>query len=50
MKRSNYPHGFWFIYLKMKTQNFGESMCDETKLKVLKWITKEFQKKKLINK
>ena len=26
------------IYNKMKRKDFGESMCNETKLKVLNWV------------
>ena len=29
------------IFEKMKVKDFGESMCDETKLKVLRWIMKQ---------
>jgi len=29
------------IFEKMKAEDFGESMCDETKLKVLKWTMKQ---------
>lgn len=29
------------IYEKMKRRNFGESMCDETKLKILNYIDRQ---------
>lgn len=34
------------IYLKMKRKDFGESMCDETKLKVLNWILEQVYEKR----
>ena len=33
------------IFQKMKKKDFGESMCDDTKLKVLQWIIKELKPK-----
>lgn len=43
-----YPLGFWSVYTEMQKQNFEESMCDETKLKVLCWVTAEFTKRGII--
>ncbi len=31
------------IYEKMKCKNFGESMCNETKLKVLNFIERQIR-------
>ena len=31
------------IYEKMKRRNFGESMCNETKLKVLNFIERQIR-------
>ena len=33
------------IFQKMKKKDFGESMCNDTKLNVLKWILKELKPK-----
>ena len=33
------------IYNKMKRKDFGESMCDETKLKVLNWVLEQVYEK-----
>jgi hypothetical protein len=32
------------IFEKMKSKDFGESMCDETKLNILKWTIKQLRK------
>ena len=32
------------IFEKMKAKDFGESMCNETKLNVLKWTMKQLRK------
>ena len=32
------------IFEKIKAKDFGESMCDETKLKILKWCDKQLHK------
>ena len=34
------------IYNKMKHKDFGESMCDETKLKVLNWVLEQVYEKR----
>ena len=34
------------IYNKMKRKDFGESMCDETKLKVLNWVLEQVYEKR----
>ena len=31
------------IYNKMESKDFGESMCNETKLKVLRWIIQQLK-------
>ena len=31
------------IFKKMKAKDFGESMCNETKLNVLKWTMKQLR-------
>ena len=32
------------VFEKMKEKDFGESMCNETKLRVLKWCDKQLHK------
>jgi len=32
------------IFEKMKAKDFGESMCNETKLKVIRWTTQQLLK------
>jgi len=32
------------VFEKMKAKDFGESMCNETKLRVLKWCEKQLHK------
>jgi len=32
------------IFEKMKAKDFGESMCNETKLNVLKWMMQQLRK------
>jgi hypothetical protein len=34
------------IFEKMKFKNFGESLCNETKYKILSWIIKQMTTKK----
>lgn len=34
------------IYNKMKLKDFGESMCDETKLNVLNWVLEQVYEKR----
>ena len=34
------------IYKKMIRKDFGESMCDETKLKVLNWVLDQVYEKR----
>lgn len=34
------------IYNKMKLKDFGESMCNETKLKVLNWVLEQVYEKR----
>ena len=34
------------MYKKMKRKDFGESMCDETKLKVLIWVLEQVYEKR----
>ena len=36
------------IFEKMKAKDFGESMCNETKLNVLKWTMKQLRKHDVI--
>ena len=36
------------IFEKMKAKNFGESMCNETKLNVLKWTIQQLRKHDVI--
>lgn len=31
------------IYNKMESKDFGESMCNETKLKVLRWVIQQLK-------
>lgn len=37
------------IFEKMKAKDFGESMCNETKLNVLKWTMKQLCKHDVIS-
>ena len=37
------------IFEKMKAKDFGESMCNETKLNVLKWTMKQLRKNDVIS-
>jgi hypothetical protein len=37
------------IFEKMKAKDFGESMCNETKLNVLKWTMKQLRKHDVIS-
>ena len=34
------------IFEKMKSKDFGESLCDETKYKILSWVIKQLTAKK----
>jgi hypothetical protein len=36
------------IFKKMKAKDFGESMCNETKLNVLKWTMQQLRKHDVI--
>jgi hypothetical protein len=37
------------IFEKMKSKDFGESMCNETKLKVLRWTMQQLRKHDVIS-
>ena len=37
------------IFEKMKAKDFGESMCNETKLKVLRWAMQQLRKHDVIS-
>ena len=37
------------IFEKMKAKDFGESMCNETKLNVLKWTMQQLRKHDVIS-
>ena len=37
------------IFEKMKAKDFGESMCNETKLNVLKWTMQQLRKHDVVS-